>query len=37
MKKVKKKNQLKIVIFQAVKNRCILHARVFVMVGPSQS
>ena len=25
------KNQLKIVIFTAVKNRCILHGRVFVM------
>ena len=31
MKMVKKKNQLKIVIFTAVKNRCILHWRVFVM------
>ena len=30
MKKVKT-NQLKIVIFTAVKNRCILHGRVFVM------
>ena len=27
-----KRNQLKIVIFTAVKNRCILHGRVFVMV-----
>ena len=27
-----KKNQLKNVIFTAVKNRCILHGRVFVMV-----
>ena len=26
-----KKNQLKIVIFTAVKNRCILYGRVFVM------
>ena len=26
-----KKNQLKIVIFTAVKNRCILHGRIFVM------
>ena len=26
-----KKNQMKIVIFTAVKNRCILHGRVFVM------
>ena len=26
-----KRNQLKIVIFTAVKNRCILHGRVFVM------
>ena len=31
MKIVKKKNQLKIVIFTAVKNRCISHGRVFVM------
>ena len=31
MKKVKK-NQLKIVIFIAVKNRCILHGRVFVRI-----
>ena len=30
--KIVKKNQLKIVIFTAVKNRCILHGRVFVMV-----
>ena len=29
--KIVKKNQLKIVIFTAVKNRCILHGRVFVM------
>ena len=28
-----KKNQLKIIIFTAVKNRCILHGRVFVMTG----
>ena len=27
-----KKFQLKIVIFSAVKNRCILHGRVFVML-----
>ena len=26
-----KKNQLKIVIFTAMKNRCILHGRAFVM------
>ena len=26
-----RKNHLKIVIFTAVKNRCILHGRVFVM------
>ena len=26
-----KKNQMKFVIFTAVKNRCILHGRVFVM------
>ena len=31
MKIVKKKNQLKIVIFTAVKNHCMLHGRVFVM------
>ena len=31
MKIVKKKNQLKIVIFTAVKNRCMLHGHVFVM------
>ena len=31
MKNVKK-NQLKIVIFTAVKNRCILHGRVLVMI-----
>ena len=31
MKKVEK-NQLKIVIFTAVKNRCILHGRVLVMI-----
>ena len=29
--KIVKKNQLKIVIFTAVKNSCILHGRVFVM------
>ena len=29
--KIVKKIQLKIVIFTAVKNRCILHGRVFVM------
>ena len=29
--KIVKKFQLKIVIFSAVKNRCILHGRVFVM------
>ena len=29
--KIVKKFQLKIVIFTAVKNRCILHGRVFVM------
>ena len=32
MKKVKR-IQLKIVIFTAVKNRCILHGRVFVMLN----
>ena len=31
--KIVKKNQLKIGIFTAVKNRCILHGRVFVMRG----
>ena len=30
-KSKKKKNQLKIVIFTAVINRCLLHGRVFVM------
>ena len=30
--KIVKKIQLKIVIFTAVKNRCILHGRVFVMI-----
>ena len=30
--KIVKKNQLKIVIFTAVKNRCILYRHVFVMV-----
>ena len=29
--KIVKKFQMKIVIFTAVKNRCILHGRVFVM------
>ena len=29
--KIVKNNQLKIVIFTAVKNRCILHGHVFVM------
>ena len=29
--KIVKKSQRKIVIFTAVKNRCILHGRVFVM------
>ena len=29
--KIVKKIQLKIVIFTAVKNRCMLHGRVFVM------
>ena len=32
MKIVKKKIQLKIVIFTAMENRCILHGRVFVMI-----
>ena len=27
-----KKNQLKIVIFTAMKNRCVLHGRVLVMI-----
>ena len=31
MKIVKKKNQMKVVIFTAVKNGCIFHWRVFVM------
>ena len=29
--KIVKRNLLKIVIFTALKNRCILHGRVFVM------
>ena len=29
--KIVKKNQMKIVIFSAVKNRCMLHGRVCVM------
>ena len=29
--KIVKKNQLKIVIFTAVKNRCMLHGHVFLM------
>ena len=29
--KIDNKNQLKIVVFTAVQNRCILHGRVFVM------
>ena len=33
--KIVKKNQLKIGIFTAVKNRCILHGRVFVMYSAS--
>ena len=32
-----KKNQLKIVIFTDVKNRCMLHGRVFVMRRPGLS
>ena len=35
--KIVKKNPLKIVIFTAVKNRCILHGRVFVMYVAKQS
>ena len=31
--KIVKKIQLKIVIFTAVKNRCMFHGRVFVMTG----
>ena len=30
-KKIVKENQMKIVIFTGVKNRCMLHGRVFVM------
>ena len=30
--KIVKNNQLKIVIFTAMKNRCILHGHVFVMI-----
>ena len=36
MKKVKK-IKLRIVIFTAVKNRCILHGRVFVMLPKDQT
>ena len=32
--KIIKKIQLKIVIFTAVKNHCILHGRVFIMLLP---
>ena len=35
--KIVKKNQLKIVIFTAVKNRCMLHGHVFVMTSSSTS
>ena len=31
--KIVEKNQVKIVIFTAVKNRCILHGHVFVMMS----
>ena len=31
--KIVKKNQMKIVIFRAVKYCCILHGRVFIMEG----
>ena len=34
--KIVEKIQLKIVIFTAVKNRCILHGRVFVMISKFQ-
>ena len=34
--KLSKTNHLKIVIFTAVKNRCVLHRRVFVMVFSQQ-
>ena len=34
--KMVKRNQLKIFIFTAVKNRCILHGRVFVMNSRSR-
>ena len=33
--KIVKKYQVKIVIFTAVKNRCILHGHVFVIIGCS--
>ena len=36
-KKIVKKNYLKIVIFKAVKNRSILHGRVFVMATSPES
>ena len=32
IRKIKKKNQVKIVMFYSCKNRCILHRRVMVMV-----
>ena len=35
--KIAKNNQLKIVIFTAVKNRCILHGYVFVMIQSVQT
>ena len=35
--KIVKTNQLKIVIFTAVKNRCISHGRVFVMIEPKDN
>ena len=34
--KIVKKINLKIVIFIAVKNRCIMHGHVFVMVRPNK-
>ena len=37
MMKIVKKNQMKIIIFTAVKNRCILHGRVSVLLNSSYS
>ena len=36
MKTAKKFFQMKIVLFTPLKNRCMLHGRVFVMTGPKK-